>query len=140
MSDLTRKLPALEPLTTFFWQSGADGQLRIARCSRCHRYQHPPTAICPVCRTYTMAPQAVSGRGKVKTWTVNAQVWLEGMTDPFVFAAVELDEQEELYVFSNILAPPSAVYGGLPVTVRFEQQEDVWLPLFAPEEGEGAGA
>lgn len=127
-----RKLPALEPETTFFWTSGADGVLRIQRCTDCLRYQHPPTAICPVCRTYTMAPAEVSGRGRVKTFTVNAQVWLEGMTEPFVFGAVELDEQAELYVFSNILAPPDAVRSGLPVTVTFEQQDDVWLPLFEP--------
>lgn len=129
-----RKLPELEPLSAFFWTSGAEGVLRIQRCGDCGRYQHPPTAICPVCRTDTMAPATVSGRGRIKTYTVNAQVWLQGMTEPFVFAAVELEEQEELYVFSNILAPPEAVRSGLPVTVRFEHQEDVWLPLFAPTE------
>lgn len=125
-----RKLPALEPLSAFFWTSGQDGKLRIQRCGTCSRYQHPPTAICPACRTDTMAPAEVSGRGRIKTFTVNAQVWLEGMTEPFVFAAIELDEQPELYVFSNVLAPPAKVASGLPVKVVFEQQEDVWLPLF----------
>lgn len=125
-----RKLPALEPLSAFFWTSGADGKLRIQRCTGCLRYQHPPTALCPVCHTDTMAPAEVSGRGRIKTYTVNAQVWIEGMTEPFVFAAVELEEQAELYVFSNILARPDKVRSGLPVAVRFEHQEDVWLPLF----------
>lgn len=125
-----RKLPALEPLSAFFWTSGEDGTLRIQRCTHCLRYQHPPAAICPVCRTDTMAPAEVSGRGRIKTFTVNAQVWLEGMTKPFVFAAIELEEQAELYVFSNILAAPDQVRSGLPVTVRFERQDDVWLPLF----------
>lgn len=125
-----RKLPELEPVSAFFWLSGEDGRLRIQRCQSCHRYQHPPTAICPVCRTDTMAPEVVSGRGRIKTFTVNAQVWIEGMTEPFVFAAIELEEQAELYVFSNVLAPPAAVKSGLPVMVTFEHQEDVWLPLF----------
>lgn len=134
MSDQApaRKLPALEPVSAFFWTSGADGKLRIQRCGDCGRYQHPPVAICPVCRTETMVPAVVSGRGRVKTFTINAQVWIEGMTEPFVFGAVELEEQAELYVFSNILAAPEAVKAGLPVTVTFEHQEDIWLPLFEP--------
>jgi uncharacterized OB-fold protein len=129
-----RKLPALTRETEAFWTGGENGRLLIQRCSDCGRYQHPPTPICPVCRTETMTPSAVSGRGTVKTFTVNRQTWLPGLNEPFVFAAVELPEQAELYVFCNILAPPDAVCIGMPVTVRFEQHEDVWLPLFAPED------
>ena len=56
---------------------------------------------------------------------------------PFVFAAVELEEQAELYVFTNILAPVDAVSRGMAVTVTFEHHEDVWLPMFVPA---GAGS
>jgi uncharacterized protein len=128
-----RKLPALTPETEAFWTGGKDGQLLIQRCSGCKRYQHPPLPLCPICRTETMAPAPVSGKGAVKTFTVNHQQWLPDVDPTFVFAAVELAEQPELYVFSNVLAPPEAVRAGLPVTVRFEHQDDVWLPLFAPE-------
>lgn len=130
---LPRKLPALTPETEAFWTGGEHGQLLIQRCSDCGRYQHPPQPLCPVCRTETMAPSPVSGRGTVKTFTVNHQQWLPGQDPTFVFAAIELPEQAELYVFSNVLAPPETVRAGLPVTVCFEQQEDVWLPLFRPE-------
>jgi uncharacterized OB-fold protein len=128
-----RKLPALTPETEAFWTGGKDGHLLIRRCTGCGRYQHPPTPLCPVCRTETMEPAPVSGRGTVRTFTVNHQQWLPGLSRQYVFAAVELPEQAELYVFSNILAPPEAVHGGMPVTVCFEHQEDVWLPLFRPE-------
>lgn len=136
--EAPRKLPALEPETKFFWTSGADGKLRIQRCSTCGRYQHPPQALCPVCRTETMQPAVVSGRGTVKTFTVNHQQWLPGVDPHFVFAAIELPEQPELYVFSNVAAPPEAVHTGLPVEVYFEQHEDVWLPLFRPKGGSDA--
>jgi len=34
---------------------------------------------------------------------------------------------------TNIVeCPPDAVYVGMPVEVRFEQHDDVWIPLFAP--------
>jgi uncharacterized OB-fold protein len=129
-----RKLPLLTPETEAFWTGGRDGRLLIQRCGNCGHYQHPPQPLCPLCRTETMAPSAVSGRGTVKTFTVNHQQWFPGLTDHFVFAAVELPEQAELYVFSNILAPPEAVRAGLRVEVCFEHHEDVWLPLFRPAE------
>jgi uncharacterized protein len=136
-----RKLPALTPETEAFWTGGRDGKLLIQRCTCCGRYAHPPLPLCPVCRTETMEPTAVSGRGTVKTFTVNHQQWLPGLSPHFVFAAVELPEQAELYVFSNIVASPEVVHIGLPVTVCFEQHEDVWLPLFQPgDAGENAHA
>ena len=128
-----RKLPLVTADTEAFWTGGRDGRLLIQRCTNCGLYQHPPLPLCSRCRTETVEPTAVSGRGTVKTFTVNHQQWLPGLTGKFVFAAVELPEQPELYVFSNILAPPEAVRIGLPVTVRFEHHEDVWLPMFAPE-------
>jgi uncharacterized OB-fold protein len=131
-----RKLPLLTAETQAFWTGGRDGRLLIQRCTTCGHYQHPPGPLCPVCRTETMEPTAVSGRGTVKTFTVNHQQWFPGLTDHFVFAAVELPEQAELYVFSNVLAPPEAVRIGLPVKVRFEHLEDVWLPLFVPEDAD----
>ena len=73
---------------------------------------------------------------RVAAYTVNHEAWLPGLDVPFVFAAVELVEQPELYVFTNILAPPDAVRRGMPVSVTFEQHDDVWLPLFVPDEAE----
>lgn len=125
-----RKLPELEPVTAFFWTSGADGKLRIQRCGACGRWQHPPLPRCLSCHSDEVAPQPVSGRGTIKTFTVNAQMWTPAITEPFVFAAIELEEQAELYVLSNVDAPPEQVRSGLPVEVFFEQREDVWLPLF----------
>jgi len=129
-----RKLPALTPETGFFWTAGAEGQLRIQRCGDCGRYQHPPLALCPSCHGARMEPAAVSGRGRIASFTINHEQWVPGLEVPFVFAAVELAEQQELYVFTNIVAPPEAVRIGQPVAVCFEQYEDVWLPLFRPAE------
>jgi uncharacterized OB-fold protein len=127
-----RPLPALEPETAFFWTAGAQGRLEIARCKSCGRWQHPPLPRCPACGG-EVAPQAVSGKGRVAACTVNHQAWLPGQTVPFVFAAVELVEQAELYVFSNVTGcPVEAVRIGMPVEVRFEPAGDVWLPIFQP--------
>ncbi len=128
-------LPALEPETAFFWTSGADGRLRILRCGDCGRYQHPPLPRCPSCHGESMAPAPVSGRGRVASFTVNVERWLPGLELPYVFAAVELEEQTELHVFTNVLGDPAGMRVGLPVRVMFEAREDIHLPLFVPEAG-----
>ncbi|MBW8783686.1 MAG: OB-fold domain-containing protein [Novosphingobium sp.] len=133
MPEVPRKLPELEPLTAFFWTSGADGVLRIQRCGACGRWQHPPQPRCHVCHSEDVAPAPVSGRGTVKTFTINRQAWTPALQEPFVFAAIELAEQPELYVLSNVSGPVEAVHSGMPVQVFFERREDVWLPLFSAE-------
>ncbi len=126
------KLPVLDAETGFFWTSGADGILRIQRCGDCGHWQHPPLPRCPACHGENIAPQPMSGRGRIASFTVNCQAWEAGLEEPFVFAAVELEEQKELYVFTNILCPPEKVRIGQAVSVTFETQDDVWLPLFRP--------
>ncbi|PLK26960.1 Zn-ribbon domain-containing OB-fold protein [Novosphingobium sp. TH158] len=132
-----RKLPELVPETAFFWTSGRDGVLSIQRCGSCGHWQHPPLPRCPACHCADLAPQPVSGRGRVATFTVNHQAWSREEDPRFVFAAIELAEQAELYVFSNVLCDPGKVHGGMAVAVTFEQQDDVWIPLFVPVQAHG---
>lgn len=130
----SRTLPRLEPETAFFWTSGADGVLRVQRCGSCGHWQHPPFPRCSTCGSEDVAPQPVSGRARVKSYTVNYERWKPGLDVPFLFGVVELVEQAELYVFTNLLMPVDAVVIGKPVAVQFERHEDVWLPMFAPAE------
>ncbi|HEX4378018.1 MAG TPA: OB-fold domain-containing protein [Steroidobacteraceae bacterium] len=127
-----RILPLLEKQTGYFWTGGAQGQLLIARCDRCYRYQHPPFERCAACGGEALTPAPVSGRGRVATFTINHERWTPGMAVPFVFAAVELAEQAALYIFSNILAPVDQVRIGMPVSVCFERHGEIFLPLFRP--------
>lgn len=127
-----RQLPAIEKDSGFYWSAGERGMLLIQRCA-CGRYQHPPLPRCSDCRGDTLAPESVSGRARVATFTVNHQPWRRGLAVPYVFAVVELEEQAELYVMTNIVdCAPEAVSIGLPVEVQFERHEDVWLPMFRP--------
>lgn len=137
MTAAPRKLPALEPETAFFWQSGADGTLRVQRCGDCGHWQHPPFPRCAACHGENVSPQPVSGRGRVTSFTVNHEPWLPGLAVPFLFAVVELAEQAQLYLFTNLLMPVDEARIGMAVRVRFEQHEDVWLPMFTPEENAG---
>lgn len=129
-----RRLPALEPESAFYWLAGADGVLMIQHCPACDAFQHPPWPACRSCGGEAVVPRAVSGRGRVVTYTINHEPWLPGLPVPFVFAAIALEEQAGLVVLSNVLAAPETVHAGLAVEVCFERHEDIWLPLFRPLE------
>lgn len=82
-----------------------------------------------------VAPEPTSGRGRVATFTVNHQAWKPELTEHYVVAIIELDDQPGLRLFSNVVGmPPEQVRIDMPVQVRFEQHEDVWLPLFEKAE------
>jgi uncharacterized OB-fold protein len=134
-----RLLPALDDLNEPFWTSGADGRLRFLRCRSCGYYLHPPLPRCPSCGGTDVAPEAVSGRGEVLSYTVNHQPW-DGHPDPYVIAWVALPEQEGLRLTTNIVGcPPEDVVIGMPVRVVFEHRDPVWFPLFEPA-GDGEAA
>jgi acetyl-CoA acetyltransferase len=89
--------------------------------------------ICPNCRSRNWSPVEVSGRATVIGYTVNHQQWLKGFDPPYVIANVALEEDAGVRLTTNIVGcDPDEVCVGQEVTVRFEQQDDVWLPLFEP--------
>jgi uncharacterized OB-fold protein len=132
-SERVRPLPELTELNRHFWQGGRDSELRFLRCQPCRTYIHPPAPICPACLSRELAPEAVSGRGVVVACTVNHQPWAPGESLPYSIAIVELSEQAGLRLTTNVVGcAPESVRIGMPVRVRFQQQDDVWLPLFEP--------
>jgi uncharacterized OB-fold protein len=127
-------LPAVTALNEHFWRGGATGRLLIQRCGACGFWLHPPSPVCRRCLSTDVSPSAVSGRGRVRTFTVNYQPWFPGLSTPYVIAIVELDEQPGLQFLTRLVdCPPETVASGLRVEVRFEPHGDVHLPLFAPE-------
>jgi uncharacterized protein len=78
-----------------------------------------------------VAPRAVSGRGRVATFTINRHAWTAELTHPYVVAIIELVEQPDLRLLSNIVGcDPDAVAIDMPVAVTFSQVEDIWIPMF----------
>ncbi len=128
-----RPLPELTPATEWFWTSGADGQLRVQGCMECSSLVHPPVPICPVCRSRAWEPRVVSGLATVIGFTVNRHQWHPDFPPPYALAVVALDEDPGVRLTTTIVGcEPSEVAIGQEVSVRFEQHDDVWLPVFAP--------
>jgi len=130
---ITRQLPALDDQNTFFWTSGADGTLRIQRCSDCGELRHTPAPVCPYCKSFEWAPDEVSGKGTIVGLTVNHHQWMPGFPPPFIVALVALDEDDRVRLTTNIVhVPLDEAFIGQRVQVTFEQQDDVWFPVFEP--------
>lgn len=141
MTDLPfRVQPALDDENRFFWTSGAEGVLRFIRCGGCGCWLHPPLPRCPECGSRDVAPQPVSGRGVVFSYTVNHHSW-DGSTEPYAIGLVELEEQAGLRLTTNLVGiAPDDVRIGLPVRVTFEQHGIVYFPLFEPDPDRSAEA
>ncbi|WP_432198195.1 Zn-ribbon domain-containing OB-fold protein [Streptomyces sp. bgisy027] len=136
-------LPRLSADTAFFWQSGADGLMRIQRCAECGRYAHPPTPECRTCGAFAPHPVPVSGRATVFSFTVNHQTFVPWLPAPYILAIVALDEQPDIHLTTRLVdVDPENVRIGMRVAVVFERHGEVYLPLFAPagEAGADAGA
>jgi uncharacterized OB-fold protein len=127
----SRPLPRLDSLTRPFWTGGERGELLICHCRDCDLWIHPPQPVCRRCLSENVAPEAVPGTGVVATFTVNHQPWAQGQEVPYVIARVVPDGAPGVYLTTNIVGcPAEAVDIGDKVRVVFEQQDDVWLPLF----------
>lgn len=131
-------LPEITEENRHFWQGGKNNKLNFIHCPDCQYFIHPPSPVCPKCYQKSVEIKSVSGRAKIASFTVNYQPWLPNLEVPYAIAIVEIEEQPELRLTTNIIdCDINDISIGMPVTVRFEQHEDVWLPLFTPEEEAG---
>src|SRR3546814_14413618 len=76
-----RTLPALDATNRFYWTSGQDGVLRMLRCQSCGFWLHPPRPICPECLSKALAPEVLTGRGEIFSFTLNAKSWGPGRSE-----------------------------------------------------------
>ncbi len=135
-----RLLPRVDQDNRFFWTSGADGRLRFLRCAHCRYYVHPPAPRCPECLSEEVVPEEVSGRATVVAHTVNVHSWIPG-SEPYVIGLVAIDEQPSVRLTTNLVdVEPEDIRDGMPVEVVFEENDDVFLPLFRPVVASDGGA
>lgn len=132
-----RLLPELTDENRPFWTGGVNGQLLIVRCQNCDLRIHPPQRVCRRCLSLDVKPEPASGQGTIYSMAINYQPWLPNMDVPFVYALVDLDDQPGVRLTTNIVdCDPESVAIGMPVTVKFEQAEDIWLPMFVLQDQE----
>lgn len=130
---IARTLPVIDRDNEAYWTWGRDGKLAIYRCAGCEYFVHPPVPFCPECESRDVAPQAVSGRGRIVTFTVNHKAWVPGLPVPYILALVAIEEQDDVRLACNLVdCAAEDINFNMPVEVLFEQAEDIWIPLFRP--------
>ncbi|MCV7257221.1 Zn-ribbon domain-containing OB-fold protein [Mycobacterium shimoidei] len=132
-----RPVPVLTELNRPYWTGGADGTWRLQRCLDCERLVHPPALRCPHDHG-VLEYVALSGRGRVETWTVNEHPFFPGFAPPYLVAFVNPVEDSRVRVLTNVVnVRPEDVTVGMPVRVIFERHTDggdeVFIPLFEPD-------
>ena len=131
-------LPDPNPLTQFYWDGANEQKLMILRCQDCGHYIHYPRPVCNRCLSINLAPEQVSGRGTLYTYTLPMQpihpYFIERV--PYVYAVIELPEEENLKVVANVIdCPEEKLRVGMPLEVVFEEvAPGVTLPQFRPVE------
>ena len=79
------------------------------------------------------APEALSGRGEIYTFTVNYQPYSLDVAPPYVIALVVLDEQDDLRIVTNIVnCAPDDLHIGMRVRATFERHGEIYAPVFEP--------
>jgi uncharacterized OB-fold protein len=85
----------------------------------------------------------VSGKAAVAAFTINRQNWIPGFEPPYVVAIVELADEPDVRLITNVVGVAiEDLRVGLPVEVFFEawtalsgdEDSRVWIPLFRPAE------
>jgi uncharacterized OB-fold protein len=126
-----RPKPKLDAENRAFWTGGAEGKLNIMHCADCGQFTHPPRVLCRHCQSENVAPQAVAGTGEIDTFSINHQPWAPGLEVPYVIARVRLDGVPGVILTTNIVGSPvEDVAFGDKVRVTFEQQDEIYYPLF----------
>jgi uncharacterized OB-fold protein len=110
--------PGITHDNRFFWEGVAQHELRIQRCTRCHRLQHPPTPMCPACQEMAMEWIVASGGGTIHSFVVAHHPPIPPFAYPNVIVLVELDEGTRLVSRLTGVAPDD-VRIGTRVAVEF---------------------
>ena len=134
MSELSFPYPIPEYGTEPYWQACNEERLLMQRCKSCHKFRWHPAPLCVFCAHDVYAWAALSGRGRVHTWTVITHPVHPAAVArvPYVVVEVELVEQTNLRMISNLIdCDPAAITFGAPVTLAFTPHPNGQkLPVF----------
>lgn len=76
------------------------------------------------------------GRATLLSYTENRQAWPQSPPPPYWLAIVALDAAPSVQLTTRLVhVEAKSLRIGMPMQVRFEHHEDVWLPVFEPMEG-----
>jgi uncharacterized OB-fold protein len=127
---MSKILPRETLLSAPYWQGAREGVLMMQQCKSCQQYQFYPRTLCSHCDSKDLSWTAVSGRGKVKSYSVVRRGISADYEAPYIVALIALTEG--VTMMSSIQATdPDSISIGADVEVVFEDWgEGIRMPLF----------
>ena len=131
---------AWEP-TRPFWAGAARGELVLPRCDACKHYVWYPDGACRACGAAAHTWTAVSGRGRLFSWSVVHRAFIPQLAElvPFVTGLVAIDEDPAVRLATLVVdCPHDRLRAEMPMTVTFRPLRfagvtgTVQAPLFEP--------
>jgi uncharacterized OB-fold protein len=83
-----------------YQESLSRGEFVGLKCKKCGAILFPPMAVCRDCSGSELSPVSLSGKGRLRTFTV-VRVAPEGRIPPYIVAMVELKEGP--FVIGNLI-------------------------------------
>ncbi len=129
-----RPRPGINRDNRFFWEGLKEGKLLIQRCKSCETLRHPPSPMCPSCRSLERDAVEASGNGVIHSFVNLHHPALPAFDEPNPIALVELEEGTRL-VAGLVGIEPEDVKIGMAVKAEITQcDEELTLALFRPVE------
>ena len=124
--------PIITPDTAHFWEGLNNRELLIQACDSCGKLRHPPSPMCPSCRSLDWYTVKSTGKGTIHSFAIVHQPKLPGFQYPLPVVLVDLEEGTRL--LANLTdTDPDEVAVGQAVTLHFvEAAPDFVLPAFKP--------
>ncbi|ETD33317.1 Zn-ribbon domain-containing OB-fold protein [Williamsia sp. D3] len=131
----TGPVPVPDRDSAFYWSGLQEQRLLVSACNRCSYLIYPPVAGCPRCSGIDLGQRELAGTGTIYSFTVVNREFAPGIKPPFIVAIVQLDEQPDLRMMTNLVEVRIGdVRIGQRVHVVFQQvMPDVTLAFFTPE-------
>ena len=135
-----RPRPKPDSTSQAFWDAAARRRLVLRRCLRCRMLQYPPDVSCVHCQGEQFENSETSGLGAIYSYAIVSRPFHAGFSEavPYTVALVELKDQAELRLITNIIGldPEEKPYCGMAVQVDYEPRGSMTLPQFRPRGSE----
>lgn len=136
MSDIPPRPQAVgNALSAEYWEGLARGELRLQACTRCGTLRHYPRLLCSRCFSDGVVWRAVSGRGRVHSWTVVHHAFHPAFAGDLPYTLVTVDLEEGPRALGRWHG--AALTLGLPVRMRIVARENG--PELGFEDAAGSG-
>ncbi len=129
--------PGDEFLDQPYWRYLAEGALHLNCCNECGSTHHPPSPVCPKCRSFDTGWKLATGRGTLNSFAEAFHAVHPLMADqvPYIITLVDLEEGVRL-VSGIPQGMKVALRVGMPLRCTVISFDDRFaLPYFLPIEG-----